>query len=148
MRHYIFTILQSSTRRISSLESWRMTDRQRRKNHYGTSHQVRKTFETTGDSPWRRNLRVPGHYDKNWWYAPSRWFLRRKKIPRSENTLGTHLSADSAFDHENEMRNNVRVEETIFFSFKAFCGIRSNRFCSLCIERKREEIGLRKKHSV
>lgn len=43
LRHYIFTILQSSTRRISSLESWRMTDRRRRKNHYGTSHQARET---------------------------------------------------------------------------------------------------------
>lgn len=32
----------------------------------------------------------------NWWYAPSRWFLRRKNISRREenvrNTLGTHRS--------------------------------------------------------
>jgi len=89
LRHYIFTILQSSTRRISSLELWRMTDRQRRENHYGTSHQVRKILK------YRRILSIeekPSYswtFWLNWWYAPSRWFLRRKNISqREENVLG------------------------------------------------------------
>lgn len=54
----IFMISQSWTREISSLVSWRMTDRRCRKNHYGTSHQIRNVEETKDSPRERGNLRT------------------------------------------------------------------------------------------
>lgn len=107
-----------------------------------------ENIETTEDSPWRRNLRVPGHYDKTGDMHRRGDSYVEKKYLAARTPLGRTFPQTPHSTTKMKWKTMWELKKSFFFSFKAFCGIRSNRFCSLCIERKREEIGLRKKHSV
>lgn len=125
-----------------------MTDGQRRKNHYGTSHQVRKILR------YRRIL----HRRETFVFldivvklvvcavavipTSKKYLAARRK--RQEHSWDASIHS-SIFDHENEMRNNMR-NKNHFVPVKTFYEIKNSKFCPFCIQKK---IDVKKKqHSV